>query len=372
MNHFSVKNIIFAIIVVFANGAMAENNHDERFGYDMDSSLTIAVFGDWPYNQNLLDNAPLLINSVNADKSVDLVLHVGDIHSGNMPCTSSGILPALASANPEWNQKIYYDFQQFKAPLVYTPGDNEWTDCHKAKEKSSGDPLKELASIRNLFFAKPGFTLGVNERRVLSQALYFDPVYPADAQLVENVMWQQARILFVTLNMPGSNNDTVPWSGVFSNPAAQAQEVADRTAANIRWLQAAFNAAEESHVRALVVALQADMFDPAAIAAGEDGLNNYTQFVKTLADLSVHFNRPVLLLNGDSHVYGSDFPLADPNSSTGVIHHTQSVPKLQRITVQGSTNAPSEWLRLKIDTRHNPVFTWSNVAYCKDPLTSCQ
>ncbi|HET8705643.1 MAG TPA: hypothetical protein VFM46_04995, partial [Pseudomonadales bacterium] len=30
--------------------------------------FSIAVFGDWPYNQNLLNNAPLLINSINADR----------------------------------------------------------------------------------------------------------------------------------------------------------------------------------------------------------------------------------------------------------------------------------------------------------------
>ena len=32
-----------------------------------------------------------------------------------------------------------------------------------------------------------------------------------------------------------------------------------------------------------------------------------------------------------------------------MIHGTQAVPNLTRITVQGSTNAPAEWLRLTID-----------------------
>src|SRR5436853_7930408 len=67
-------------------------------------AVTLAVFGDWPYSQNLLDNAHLLVNSVNTDKEVSLVMHVGDIHSGSMPCTSAGILPAIATANPGWNQ----------------------------------------------------------------------------------------------------------------------------------------------------------------------------------------------------------------------------------------------------------------------------
>lgn len=369
MKPFLISTLLLVAGCTTNYSALADDKHsDDENG----RPLTLAVFGDWPYNQNLLDNAALLTKSVNADTQVSLVLHVGDIHSGSMPCTSAGILPPIASANPGWNQNIYYHFQHFNDPVVYTPGDNEWTDCHKSKEKSSGDPLKELASVRSLFFAKPGYTLGVHERKVLSQAERYNSAYPADAQFVENVMWEDSRIVFVTINMPGSNNDTLAWSGSFANPTAQLKEMTERTDADMRWLETAFNAAEDKHAKAVVVALQADMFDPAAIAAGGDGLNAYSPFVQKLADLSTRFGRPVLLLNGDSHVYGADHPLADPSSATGLIHHTQAVPNLTRITVQGSTNAPAEWLKLTIDPRKQQVFSWENVAYCKDPLSSCQ
>lgn len=360
-------SMLLAAGCIAANSAMADNQDDDNV-----KPLTVAVFGDWPYNQLLLDNASLLINSINADPNVSWVLHVGDIHSGSMPCTSAGILPPISTSNPGWNQGIYYQFQQFKDPVVYTPGDNEWVDCHKSKEKSSGDPLKELASVRSLFFAKPGHTLGMNEKIVSTQAKNFDPAYPADAKFVENVMWEDSRIVFVTLNMPGSNNDTLPWSGIFANPSAQAQEVAERTDADMRWLQAAFDRARDGHAKAVVVQLQADMWDPSAVVVGGDGLDQYTSFVRKLADLSVQFGRPVLLLNGDSHVYGADHPLADPTSTTGVIHGTQAVPNLTRITVQGSTSAPAEWLRLTIEPNKQDVFSWTNVPYCNDPLTSCQ
>jgi hypothetical protein len=332
----------------------------------------VAVFGDWPYNQLLLDNAPLLVNSINADRSVSAVIHIGDIHSGSMPCTSAGILPPIATANPGWNQGVYFQFQQLNPPVFYTPGDNEWTDCHKAKEKSAGDPLKELASVRSLFFARPGHSLGVTDRQVLTQAKAYDRAFPADAQFVENVIWTEPGVVFVTLNTPGSNNDTLQWSGIFSNPVAQADEVAARSAANIRWLQAAFRLAARNEARAVVIGLQADMWDPAALVLGGDGLDAYTPFVQELANQATAFRRPVLLLNGDSHVYGSDRPLADPASATGLIHHTQAVPNLLRITVQGSTTAPAEWLKLSIDPRTTQVFSWQNVPYCTDPLTSCQ
>ena len=159
-------------------------------------------------------------SSVNSDPAVSLVIHVGDIHSGSMPCTSAGILPPIPASNPGWNQAVYSQFQRFNAPVVYIPGDNEWSDCHKSKEKSSGDPLSELASVRSLFFARLGYTLGVHDKGVRTQARSFDPAFPADAQFVENVMWQQSRV-FVALNLLGSNNDTVPWTGVFAlHPAA--------------------------------------------------------------------------------------------------------------------------------------------------------
>ncbi len=333
--------------------------------------VTIAVFGDWPYSQNLLTNAPLLVNSVNTDRSVSLVVHVGDIHSGSMPCTSAGISPPIPESSPGWNQNVFYWFQQFAVPVVYTPGDNEWSDCHKTKEKKSGAPLNELASVRNLFFSRPGITLGRNDTNVLSQAEYYDRAYPTDKTYVENVMWMRSSVVFVTLNMPGSNNDTLPWTNGFEDLAKHADEVEQRTAADIHWLDAAFAAAAKNKARAVVIALQADMWDPEAAALDGDGLDAYTPFVQELAAQSLAFGRPVLLLNGDSHVYHKDRPLADPASDTGKIHNTPAVPNLQRITVQGSTNGPAEWVRLTIDPRRADPFSDTNVPYCKDPLGSC-
>lgn len=358
-----MKKLLLSIALLAAAAAQAANAAS--------GSLTIAVIGDWPYNQNLVDNAPLLINSVNADPDVRLVIHLGDIRSGSMPCTSAGILPPIPSSNPGWNQAIYFMFQQFKRPVVYTPGDNEWSDCYKSKASASGDPLKELASLRTLFFARPGKTLGLEDKNVWSQSQYFDSSHPSDAQYVENFIWEDHDAVFVTVNMPGSNNDKVPWANGFENPAIQKKEVASRTAAAVRWLNKAFGLARLSHAKAVVIGLQADMWDPFAAAPGGEGLDGYTLFVQRLAALCNRFGRPVLLLNGDSHEFKVDHPLADPNSSTGLIHHTPAVPNLTRITVQGATSKPAEWLRLVIDTRTPGVFSWTNIPYCKDPLASC-
>jgi hypothetical protein len=354
---------------LIASQAPAERGEHDDGDDGPGKRLTLAVFGDWPYSLDLVAAAPLLLDSINSDPSVSLVLHVGDIHSGSMPCTGAGLRPLPAGSNPAWNLAIFALFDHFKDPVVYTPGDNEWTDCHKKKQFSSGAPLNELASVRSLFFPSPGSTLGGRKMGVLSQAQMRDPAHPADAQFVENVMWQQSQTVFVTLNVPGSNNDGLPWTAPFTDEPARQLEVAERTAADLRWLELAFAWANRERARAVVIGLQADMWDPAAVAPGGDGLDGYTAFVRRLAELCLHFGRPVLLFNGDSHLFEADRPLADPSSATGLIHGTPPVPNLTRITVQGSTNKPREWLRLTIDPRSPAVFSWENVVYCDD--TTC-
>jgi hypothetical protein len=371
----TVRKIILstALLAALIVNCLAHADNDREKGKKSHSGhqITLAVMGDWPYGAPLFDASQLLINSVNSDPDVSLILHVGDIHSGSQPCTGAELSPVPAGSAPDYNLAVFQMFEQFTAPFVYTPGDNEWTDCHKTKEFRSGAPLNELASVRKVFFPNPGLTLGVNKKTVASQADKFDRDHPADTQFVENVMWEQKRVVFVTLNMPGSNNDGLTWTNGFTNEPARILEASQRTLANIRWLNAAFERAEEEHAKAVVIGLQADMWDPAALVPGGDGLSNYTLFVQELAALAGRFAKPVLLINGDSHVYGSDTPLADPNSATGKIHNTPAVPNLTRITVQGSTTAPAEWLRLIVDPESAEVFSWTNVTYCGAPATAC-
>src|SRR5579871_5861300 len=97
------------------------------------NTLTLAVFGDSPYLDPLFaphsefNATPAFINTINADASIQEVVHVGDIHSGSEPCTVA------------YDQSIYQLWTAFQQPLVYTPGDNEWSDCTKAKEEPGSD-----------------------------------------------------------------------------------------------------------------------------------------------------------------------------------------------------------------------------------------
>jgi len=372
MKSSAVSRVLAALALAGAVPVYVHASDVRAADHDSDEKpLTIAVFGDWPYNQVLLDAAPLLVESVNSDPRVRRVIHIGDIHSGSQPCTGAGLDPLPSGSLPNYNKGIFDIFQQFEDPFVYTPGDNEWTDCHKNKESNSGAPLNELAAVRGLFFPNPGETLGLHPRHVATQAEHFGRVHPTDAQFVENVLWEESRVVFVTVNLPGSNNDGLAWTSPFTDETARTREAAQRTLADLRWIQRAFALAKEHHAKAVLIGLQADMFDPAALVPGADGLGEYATIVHELASLALDFERPVLLINGDSHVFGSDHPLADPSSATGRIYGTPAVPNLTRVTVQGSTTAPAEWLRLTIDPRTPDVFSWENVVYCATPTVSC-
>jgi hypothetical protein len=103
---------------------------------------TLAVYGDAPYGTSPTDTSqtaatPALVDSINADWDVQTVLHVGDIHSGKQFCTQA------------YDQTVFDLWTRFQDPLVYTPGDNEWSDCHKATEGGGTDNLATTGGRRS-------------------------------------------------------------------------------------------------------------------------------------------------------------------------------------------------------------------------------
>jgi len=164
----SLRFVICSTLVgglLAASAAFAQNG--TPINPNSNNRLTLAVYGDAPYgltadDTTQTDKTAAFIAAVNADPKVDLVLHAGDIHSGKQLCTEAydGTIADLWSA--------------FENPLIYTPGDNEWTDCQKSGEGehvngqpvdyAHGDPLANLQLIRTLFFPVPGVSLGGDSR----------------------------------------------------------------------------------------------------------------------------------------------------------------------------------------------------------------
>jgi hypothetical protein len=333
------------LAAVTAPLALAANGtRDDRSA----TPVTFAVIGDTPYGQPQLDNFGNDIAEINADPHVRLVIHVGDIKNGSSRCDTS------------YFQTVLDDFGRFDDPLVYTPGDNEWTDCHRANN-GGYDPLERLTTLREMFFATPGQTLGLRSKAVDAQA----------APYVENVRWSQGRVEFGALNVSGSNNDSAPWFDAATRTQAQIDEVVGRDAANIAWLDHVFASAADHDAAAIVLAIQADMWDPAFSGAADQpaSYDHFTSFVQALATHTRVWGRPVLLLNGDSHIFADDRPLSSdaPAYQRSMYGIADAVPNLRRITTNGSTTPCHEWLRLTVDPRSPDVFSYERRPFANQP-----
>ena len=315
--------------------------------------VTYAVIGDTPYGQPQVDNFGNDVAEINSDPKVRLVIHLGDIKNGSSECSTS------------YFDLIRADFDRFKDPLVYTPGDNEWTDCHRANNGAywpagpvlNGDTRPaRLDEIHRIFFDEPGRTLGHRSMSVDAQ-----DGYP------ENVRWSDARVEWGAVHVVGSNNDWAPW---FNQPRTQSQidEVTDRTAADLEWIDHIFASADAHDAKAVVIGIQADMWDP-NIVGDPANYDHFTPIVQRLAADATAFGGPVLLLDGDSHVFTDDHPLADPArpQNKSIYGITADVPNLRRITVNGSTTPCHEWLALHVHPRSPQVFSYDRNVFANQP-----
>jgi hypothetical protein len=301
--------------------------------------VELAVFGDAPYGAAQIADFPKLIADINAaTPAVTQIVHLGDIKNGSSRCDTT------------YFQFVADNLNASARPILFTPGDNEWTDCHRANN-GAYDPLERLAVLRAMFYPVPGLSLGMNRKQVLSQA--FTAGFET---FVENQLWVEAGTVFALVHVVGSNNSLLPWytddtTGTkVDDPARRTAEETARNAANLAWLDQAFALAGQQRAAAVVVLMQADMWEGSP-------LNGFDATVQKLASLTLGFAKPVLLIEGDSHVFKVDNPLGagDPVHGVGT-----PVPNLTRMVVQGSTTAPlEEWVRLRVDPAATPPFTWT-------------
>jgi hypothetical protein len=86
-------------------------------------------------------------------------------------------------------------------------------------------------------------------------------------KFVENIRFARDGVMFITLNVPGSNNNKVVDEKDCSNKSARTgmqcaadnAEYAERDAANIGWMHDAFEKAKAEKDAGLMIVLQADL-----------------------------------------------------------------------------------------------------------------
>ena len=284
-----MRTIAFVLTLVMAAGLAAAQ----------DRSFTFVALGDMPYDvPEDYERFESLIGAINALDPV-FSIHVGDTKSGSDDCGDDRL------------QETLDRFMLFERPLVYTPGDNEWTDCHRPRA-GGYDPLERLAQVRQMHFSTAE-SLGRNPMPVVRQADVSD-----HSQMVENARWVHENVLFVTVHVVGSNNG-------FERNLASAEEYFARNAANLDWIAEAFAIAGRDDRSAVVFAFQANLL----FEERHFGESGFADTIAAFRDGALAFGRPVLLLQGDFHELVIDQPLTDLNQ--------QRIETVYRLQVMGAS-----------------------------------
>lgn len=276
------------------------------------NSFAFGVFGDGPYGPREDRPFARLIQDVN-DADLAWLIHVGDILGG--PCSDELYRDRLQKMN------------SIRHPVVYTPGDNEWTDCWR-EDDGGYDPLERLGAIRRTFFADPARTLGGRPMAVESQA-----ADPAFREFGENARWTRGGFVFATMHVVGSANGTRRYE-----EAAEPNnvEAARRLAAAVAWMDAAFAQAHARRARGVVLIVHANV----GLEGGGRTRDAYLPFVDRLKEQVARFPGPVLLIHGDSHQQRLDHPLRDANG--------RRYANFTRLETFGSPDIG--WVRVVVDT----------------------
>src|SRR5262249_12037227 len=145
-------------------------------------------------------------------------------------------------------------FNSLESPAIFTPGDNDWTDCDRPNNGSFSS-LERLSHERQIFFSTPN-TLGQRSFPMEVQAtplcLGERPDHTRFSEpCVENRRWTYGRVTYATFNVQGTCNN-------LCGDGADAPEYAARNDADIEWTRQTFTEAKSRGSVAVMLISQAD------------------------------------------------------------------------------------------------------------------
>lgn len=200
-----------------------------------------------------------MIDRINAEP-LAFAVHVGDITSGQGPC------------DDQWLLARKKQFARINTPFVLLPGDNEWTDCHR----TGFVPAERLQKWRSLFCHQ--VSLPEFKRQ--------------NGPHCENARWVAGNVVFVGVNIPGSNN----------NLNEDPQESRERMRAVFAWLDEAAAMARQRD--GLVILMHANPF-----LTRKQGPDGYAAVRAWLKRTATAMPEKVLLVHGDTHIFHDDEPM---------------------------------------------------------------
>ena len=278
-----------------------------------DSSFRFLATGDLPYSQKQAVKYRKLLKQAEREKFAFL-MHVGDTKSQSTPCSDDEF------------EKIRDLFRQHPTPVVYSLGDNEWTDCHSV----GADPIERLDKLRELFF-EDKTVLRLNQLKAMHQNHN-----PKFARYVENYRFTKAGVLFIMVHVCGSGNNRRV------NDAAAMKEFAERNAANLVFLKESFEAAVTKDIAGVALVIHAN---PDFEGGKQKGFHD---FLGALRNSLSTYRKPVVCIHGDSHYYRIDKPLRDLSGHV-YLHFT-------RMEVFGSPNVAG--VIVTVDRTDPEVFSY--------------
>ena len=309
-----------------------------------------ALIGDMPYTHVQAVEYRRVLAALDAT-DLAFVVHIGDFQFDARPYNRNPSLADMPCAD-ETYQAIHDSFQSVRHPFVLTPGDNDWSDCAPLTARKI-DVFERLQALRTRFFP-PGRSLGQRPMAVESQAA--DPQY---AKFRENLRWVEGGVVFATVHTVGDNDN------VGKGPATDAEQ-AERMAANIAWLRAAFAEAAHADRRGLVILTQAN---PGFENYWPEGPRSryflrfiqrggplprsdpaYAPYVQALAEALETYSRPVAFLHGDTHIFRVDKPLF--SAKTGRVFDN-----FTRVETFGWPD--SHWVRITVDPSDPQLFRFN-------------
>ena len=336
--------LLLAVCLAASPGSQAWADRDDD-GDDGHDSYAIGLWGDLPYSPAQAGvGVPNLIADMNA-QDLKFTVHDGDLKQGSGSACDDNL----------YHQSMGY-FNQLRAPAMFTPGDNDWTDCDRASN-GGYNARERLDRERQIFFSTP-YSMGQRRMRqeVQTQALCLG--VNGAVPCVENRRWTVKGVTYLTLNVPGSCNnlcDTLP----------DAAEFAARNAANILWLKESFAVAIARRSAAVMVIAQANpgwdasdptrapVRNPTTLAEGDSATDGYREFLLALRQQVVAFRKPVAYVHGDSHYFRVDKPLLNEVG--------QRLENFTRIETFGNNaangNNDVHWVKVQVDPRSRDVFS---------------
>lgn len=307
------------------------DSHDHRHGA---RAYSIGLWGDLPYSaEQQTTGVPNVIADMNSQR-LAFIAHDGDLKNGSSLCTDD-----------VYTRAISY-FNSSRAPAMYTPGDNEWTDCDRPSD-GSYNSLERLQHIRDTLFTTP-YSFGQHKLRLQVQR----------APYVENRRWEVGGVTYATLHVIGSDNDC-EGDPVQPHP----DECRAREAATIQWMRETFAQAGLDHSAAVMFVMQANpgwddndpnrapVRDPKTLAPLTDG---FAKTLQALREETIAFRRPVAMVHGDSHYMRIDKPFQDAQG--------RRLENFTRVETFGdhqeNGNNDAQWLKVDVDPRSREVFSF--------------